>query len=232
MHRQSGVWDVPATPALSVRYGEHRKHGSFRPKAPAIAAPPMLFFGCHHVVYLQGLRAGTLRIAEDMELRHVQALDKLISLPEILLRLSTGTHNHVYPYKGIGHHFLYLLYLRGKQGGIVTASHQLQHLVTARLQRYMEMRHETPGTGHVFYDFICQQIRLDGGYAVTLNAFHLVQRLHQVEESLTGRLAEVSDIDAGNTISFPPSAAAWLACSTIEAMLPLRLRPRAKGMVQ
>ena len=61
----------------------------------------------------------------------------------------------------------------------------------------MEMRHETPGTGHVFYDFICQQIRLDGGYAVTLNAFHLVQRLHQVEESLTGRLAEVSDIDAG-----------------------------------
>lgn len=157
----------------------------------------MLFFGCHHVVYLQGLRAGTLRIAEDMELRHVQALDKLISLPEILLRLSTGTHNHVYPYKGIGHHFLYLLYLRGKQGGIVTASHQLQHLVTARLQRYMEMRHETPGTGHVFYDFICQQIRLDGGYAVTLNAFHLVQRLHQVEESLTGRLAEVSDIDAG-----------------------------------
>ena len=61
----------------------------------------------------------------------------------------------------------------------------------------MEMRHERPEREHVFYDFICQQIRLDGGYAVTLNAFHLVQRLHQVEESLTGRLAEVSDIDAG-----------------------------------
>ena len=61
----------------------------------------------------------------------------------------------------------------------------------------MEMRHETPGTGHVFYDFIRQQIRLDRGYAVTLNAFHIVQRFHQVEESLTGRFAEVSYIDTG-----------------------------------
>ena len=95
----------------------------------------------------------------------------------------------------------------------------------------MEMRHETPGTGHVFYDFICQQIRLDGGYAVTLNAFHLVQRLHQVEESLTGRLAEVSDIDTGQ-YNFLSTFGSRLACSTIEAMLPLRLRPRAKGMVQ
>ena len=88
VHRQSGFG--------TFQQHRHRlpdmariKSDGLRPKAPAIAAPAVLFFGCHHVVYLQGLRAGTLRIAEDMELRHVQALDKLISLPEILLRLST-----------------------------------------------------------------------------------------------------------------------------------------------
>ena len=34
------------------------------------------------------------------------------------------------------------------------------------------------------------------------------------------------------TISFPPSAAACRACSTISSMQPLRLRPRANGIVQ
>ena len=68
----------------------------------------------------------------------------------------------------------------------------------------VDFQHVKPGKGAAFVRTkiknvmtgnVLERTWLDGGYAVTHNAFHLVQRLHQVEESLTGRLAEVSDID-------------------------------------
>lgn len=89
MHRQSGFGTFQQHRHRLPDMARIKSTGLFVRKLQQLLAPAVLFFGCHHVVYLQGLRAGTLRIAEDMELRHVQALDKLISLPEILLRLST-----------------------------------------------------------------------------------------------------------------------------------------------
>lgn len=89
VHRQSGFGTFQQHRHRLPDMARIKSTGLFVRKLQQLLAPAVLFFGCHHVVYLQGLRAGTLRIAEDMELRHVQALDKLISLPEILLRLST-----------------------------------------------------------------------------------------------------------------------------------------------
>ena len=60
----------------------------------------------------------------------------------------------------------------------------------------MKMRHKSTGTGNELDDFISQQIGLDRRNAVTFDAFHLIQRFHQIKESLTGSLTKIADIHA------------------------------------
>ena len=59
----------------------------------------------------------------------------------------------------------------------------------------MKMRLETAGMRNEFYDLVSQQIGLYGGNSVALNAFHFIQRLHQIEESFSGSFTEIPDID-------------------------------------
>ena len=161
-------------------------------------ATTMLFIGRHHMVDLQRLGPRTLRITEHMQLGNIQAFQKLVCLIEIFFRLATGTYNHIHTDEGMRHHFLDFLYLVSKQCRIITTTHQLQHLVATALQRDMEMRHERTRLGHIFNNFIGQQVRFDGRNAITLNSFHLIQFLDQIEESFTGRLTEISYIHSGN----------------------------------
>ena len=58
------------------------------------------------------------------------------------------------------------------------------------------MRQETFGAGRELDDLVRQEVRLDGGDAVAFDALHTVQGTDQVEESLTRRLAEVTDVYA------------------------------------
>ena len=149
------------------------------------------------MIYLQSLRARTFGIAEDMQLGDVQPTDKLVCLPEVFIRFATRTHDDVYTDKGIGHHLFHLPHLSGKKRRIVTAAHQFQHFVATWLQRDMEVGHEAARACHELDDFIGQQIRFYRRDAITLYSFHFIQCSHQVEETLSGTLSEIADIDTG-----------------------------------
>ena len=156
----------------------------------------MFLFRRNHIIDLQGLRPRTFGVAEYVQLCHIQSGNKLISLFKILFRLSASTYNHIDSDKGIRHHFLDFLYFRGKKSRIITTAHQFQHFIATGLQRDMKMRHKSTGTGNELDDFISQQIGLDRRNAVTFDAFHLIQRFHQIKESLTGSLTKIADIHA------------------------------------
>ena len=60
------------------------------------------------------------------------------------------------------------------------------------------MRHKGTRLCHIIDDFIGEQVRLDGRDTVTLDAFHPVERFHQIEERLSGGLAKVADVHPRN----------------------------------
>ena len=59
------------------------------------------------------------------------------------------------------------------------------------------MRHKATGMGYKLDNLIRQQIGLDRGYTVAFDSFHLLQRFHQVKESLSRCLAKITDIHSG-----------------------------------
>ena len=133
-----------------------------------------------------------------MKLGYIQTFQELVCLIEVFFRLSSSTHNHIYPDERMRHHFLDFLNLMSEQSRIVTSTHQLQHLITTTLQRNMEVWHECTGLGYVFNDFIGQQVRFNGRDTITFDTFHLVKRLHQIEEGFSGSLSKVADVHPGN----------------------------------
>ena len=82
-----------------------------------------------------------------------------------------------------------------KQRLVITTVHQLEHLITTTLQWDMEMRHEGTALGTIIYQVIIAEIWLQTGDAIALDALHLIQGLHQVDETLMGSLSEVTDVD-------------------------------------
>ena len=133
-----------------------------------------------------------------MKLGHIQAFQEFVGLIEVFFRLSSSTHNHIYPDERMRHHFLDFLNLMSEQSRIVTTTHQLQHLITSTLQRNMEVWHECTGLGYVFNDFIGQQVRFNGRDTITFDTFHLVKRLHQIEEGFSGSLPKVANVHTSN----------------------------------
>ncbi|MFX7845247.1 hypothetical protein ABTK14_23610, partial [Acinetobacter baumannii] len=56
------------------------------------------------------------------------------------------------------------------------------------------MRHKRPTLPTEFYEFVTYKIRFQTAYAVSAYAFHIVKSAHEVDKSLTGGLAEVTDV--------------------------------------
>ena len=150
------------------------------------------------MVYFQRLSTGTFRITEHMKLSHLKPFDKTICIFKIQFCLPPGSHNHIHTDKSIGHHFFYLANLRSEQCRIITTAHQLQHIVTATLQRNMEMRHKSTRTRNIFNNLIRQQIGLDGRDTITFYTLHFIQFLHQIKKCFACRLSEIPDIHSGN----------------------------------
>ena len=94
------------------------------------------------------------------------------------------------------------------------------------------MRSETSAACHEIDRLVRDQVRFDGGDTVAYDPFHLVEGADQVDKRLPGALPEVADVDACQHDLFPPFEATSSACFTMLAIVPLRLRPRAKGIVQ
>jgi len=69
-----------------------------------------------------------------MQLRHIQSINKLISLFKVFGRFSTGSHNHVHSDKSIRHHLFYLPYFRSKKSSVITTAHYSERPGTQALK--------------------------------------------------------------------------------------------------
>ena len=157
-------------------------------------APPVFLLGGDGVVYPERHRPRPFGIAEDVQLRDVQIFQETPCLLEVCRRLAPCADDDIYPDERLRQYLLDLLYLMPEEGGVIPPPHELQHAVRPALQRDMEMRHEAPAPGHEVNRLVCDEVRLDGRYAVSLNAFHPIQCPDEVEERLARRLPEVADV--------------------------------------
>ena len=158
----------------------------------------LLLLLVNHIRNLQGSRARTLRIREDVKLGNRQTLQELIAFFKTLRSFAATAHHHINTDKRIRHFLLDKIHLVGKKRLVVTAVHQLEHLIASALQRNVEMRHKGTALGTILYEIIITEIRLQTRDAVTLDSFYLIHRLDKVDESLVGSLTEISDIHTGN----------------------------------
>ncbi len=157
-----------------------------------LPATLLLVLGTYAVRYFQCPGAGTLAVWEDVVLRHRQGCHKFVSLTEEFFRLAARTHDGVHTDKGIGHKFKDTLHLAAEEVRVVFPAHQAQHLVTATLQRYMEMWHKGTAVGTKLQHLVGQQVRLYAGNAITLYPLHRVQGLQESQETLACGLAKVA----------------------------------------
>ncbi len=109
----------------------------------------LLLLLAYHVWNLQGSCSWTLGIWEHMELRNRQTLQELIAFLKALRSFTTTAHHHIYTDKGIRHLLLDQVHLMGEERLVVTAVHQLQHLIASALQGNMEVRHEGTALGTI-----------------------------------------------------------------------------------
>ena len=158
----------------------------------------LLLLLVNHIRNLQGSRARTLRIREDVKLGNRQTLQELIAFFKTLRSFAAAAHHHIDTDKRIRHFLLDKIHLVGKERLVVTAVHQLEHLIASALQRNVEMRHKGTALGTILYEIIITEIRLQTRDAVTLDSFYLIHRLDKVDESLMGSLTEITDIHTGN----------------------------------
>ena len=180
----------------------------------------------------QRLRAGSLGVGEDVQLRNVEPLDKAAALLEQLFGLAPYPGDEVDPDEGVGQQAANGLNLVGEQCGVVVAVHQFQHRVAARLQRYVKVGGKTFRGGDEGDNLVGEQVGLYRGDAVVGDTLDLVERLDEIEESLARLFAEVADVYPRDDNLLAPAAATSRAWAVSCSMVPLRLRPRAKGMVQ
>ena len=83
-----------------------------------------------------------------------------------------------------------------EEGGVVVPPHPREELVGAGLQGYVEMELELGAGGDPVHDLLRQEVRLDAGDAVALDAFDGIQGLQQIQEGFAGRPAEIARVHA------------------------------------
>ena len=127
------------------------------------------------------------------------------------------------------HDLFDLFYLMSEQGRVVAAAHQLQHIVASALQRDVEMRCETFAVCHEIDRLVRDQVRFDGGDAVTYDPFHLVERPDQVDERLPGALSEIADVDTCQHDFFSPLGCHFFGLFHHAGDRPVAAAPTGKG---
>ena len=73
-------------------------------------------------------------------------------------------------------------------------AHPPEQRIASALQRNVEVSLEFGPGGNPVHDLRCDKIGFNGGNAVSLNAFHFVQRLQQVQKALSCATAEIAGI--------------------------------------
>lgn len=144
----------------------------------------------------QSFGAGTLTIAEYMELCHIELLHEGVCLLKEFFGFAPRAHNDIDSDKGIGHQPVYVGYLVGKQTGVIATVHELEHRIGTALQGDMEMRHELAAAGTEGDDLVGEQVGFNAADAKTLNALNGVQGLHEFKKRLTGGLAKITYVNS------------------------------------
>ena len=133
---------------------------------------------------------------ENVQLCHIHIVKKLVALLKTLWCLTTTANHYVNTYERIWHLLLNKFYLVSKECLVITAMHQLQHLVRSTLQWYMEVRHERTALRAEINQLITQQVWFHTAYTIAFDSLHLIKCLTQVEETLACRFTEVAYIHA------------------------------------
>ena len=137
-----------------------KRFGLTRGDSVQFFAPALAFTLRHDFqIHLEHARVGALRISEHMQLTHRQRLDELHVLAPALCRLAANADHTVHADEGIRHDRFDMRYALGEQFAGVPASHNLEHRITAALQRYMEVRRKMASVRHEIDDLIAQQVR-------------------------------------------------------------------------
>lgn len=114
-----------------------------------------------------------------MQLRYIQAVQKVECFFKIFIGFSGETHNHIHSYTTMRHQRFDVGYTVCIQFPLVTAAHQAQNLIAAALQGNMEMRYKLFTLRYKLNDFIGEQVGFNGGYAVTFNTLYFIEFLNE-----------------------------------------------------
>ena len=150
------------------------------------------------MLYLESLGPRAFRITEHMQCRNVERFNEAVCLLEVCLFLATSTHDNINPNESMRHERVYRVYLGCKQSRIVTTTHKSKHSIATCLKRYMEVGHESTRTGNKLNYLISQQIGFNRRNPITSYTLYLIKSTYKVNECLTCRLSEITDIDSRN----------------------------------
>lgn len=162
----------------------------------------VLVLWCDYVWYVEGFGAGAFAVAEDVVLCYGEACHELVCLVEELLGFASGADDGVDADEGVGDALEDVLYFGAKECCVVAAVHELEYLVAAALQWYMEVWHEGSALGAEPDDVWCEEVGFDAGDAVALYALDLIECLEEIEEGFACGASEVADVDAGDDYLF------------------------------
>ena len=131
-----------------------------------------------------------------MQVSRSERFEQVVSLPEILVRLTRKTYDDIHADEGIRHAAADRFDAVAESFRPVTSAHQAENTVRTALQRHVEMGLELGRRRAEADDVIGQKVRLDGRDAVAFDARHPVERREQVSEPLAGSPSEIACIDA------------------------------------
>ena len=170
---------------------------------PQPVVPGLAFGQGHRPGVVRGRGVGALGIREDVQIPNGQLFQKAVGVQKMLLGFPGEAHNHVHANAGVGtgrqdafHAFLVELPL-------VPTLHFSQDLVVSALEGDVEVGNEAFGGVRKVYDFVAEQIGLNGRNPDAVQAVDLVQGMQQVQKRVFVAfvahfaLAVVADVDAG-----------------------------------
>ncbi len=98
--------------------------------------------------------------------------------------------------KGVRHNAFDMLYPLLKEFAGIAAVHYFEHLVAARLERYMEVRCKMTAIGDKGDYLIREQVGFARGNTNSELPFYTVQGAEQVDKSFAGTASEIAYIDS------------------------------------
>ena len=165
------------------------------------AGYPFGFNAVLHLVFpFGGTGTGTAGVGEYVDEGRADAfLQEVVSFLEQFFRLSWQAYYYIdaeeyQRLSGTLQRMADVVDAGGEQGGVVPPANSPQECVAAALQRNVEMPLEFGSGGNPVHNFWRNQVGLNGRNPVPVNAFHLIQRLEQIQKTFSGGTSKISGV--------------------------------------